>query len=96
MGRVALELEQYVLPGAPAAWLFLPVASLSERGLPDIPNEAANDLMSRHPVKRQAKSGKDWIADGVVFTNDPADAREVLTVLVVGPASLADPAMFLR
>lgn len=77
MGRVALELEQYVLPGVSAAWIFLPAQDPETRL-----------LAARHPVKRQMQNGKEWISEGVLFTNDPETAREVLTVLVVGSAVL--------
>lgn len=87
MGRVALELEKRVLPGASAAWLFLTTAALRDRGLPDDFADAARVLANRHPVKRQTKSGKEWIAEGVVFTNDPEAAREVLSVLAVGESA---------
>lgn len=79
MGRVAMELEKQVLPGAPAAWLFL-----------DASSEKFRALGARHPVQLQTKSSRRWIAEGMVSTNDPQTARQVLTTLVVGHAALKD------
>jgi hypothetical protein len=84
MGRVALELERYVLPATPAAWLFVPALA----GTTLV--ETARRLAARHPIRKQTKSGKEWISQGVVLTNDPATAREVLTVLAVGAEAVRD------
>ncbi|MBY0371361.1 DUF455 family protein [bacterium] len=81
MGRVALELEKHVLQTTPAAWLFLPLDSLKE---------TPQALAERHPVKKQTRSGQEWISEGIVFTNDPERAREVLTVLAVGTAAVGE------
>jgi len=81
MGRVALELEKYVMPGTPAAWLFLPAA-----------DPAVKALAAKYPVKKSTQSGREWLSEGVIFTNDPETAREVITVLAIGAAALADPA----
>jgi hypothetical protein len=84
MGRVALELERYVLPATPAAWLFVPATAGTTLA------ETARRLAECHPIRKQAKSGKEWISRGVVLTNDPETAREVLTVLAVGAEAVAD------
>lgn len=89
MGRVALAIENIVLPGTPAAWLFLPRSTLKERGLPASLSATAEFLSERHPYKRRSASGGERICEGVVFTSDPQVAREVLTVLVVGRETLA-------
>ncbi len=84
MGRVAIELEKNVLPGTPAAWLFLSATTLEAQGLPASFAEAAREIANRFPLKKESKGGREWISEGVLFTNDPETAREVLTVLVVG------------
>jgi uncharacterized ferritin-like protein (DUF455 family) len=82
MGRVALAIEDYVLPGISAAWLFLPVDFSGAR--------IAERLLTRYPLRKQTKGGRTWISEGVLFTNDPQTSREVLTVLAVGTKAVAD------
>jgi len=93
MGRVALELESHVLPGTPAAWMFLPVKELEMRGLPSSLNEAARILSERHFHKFQISGGKLRLAEGIIFTTDPSRAREVITLLGVGTEVLANPSL---
>lgn len=93
MGRVAIELEAYVMPGVPAAWMFLPLKGLKRRGLPESGSEAARVLSERHPPRMETTGTRLRIAEGVVFTTDPERARKVLTALVVGKAALADASL---
>jgi hypothetical protein len=71
MGRVALELEAHLAPGVEAIWAFVPVRE-----------HYAEILRQAHPVER-SRAGR--LARGVVCTNDPERAREVLTVLATLP-----------
>ncbi len=93
MGRVAIALESYALPGTPAAWLFLPVKGLKRLGLPLNPADAAAELTQRHPPRLELTGTSPRLAEGVVFTTDPDRARKTLTALVVGRKALSDPSL---
>lgn len=80
MGRVAIELEETLAPGISGAWLFVPKSS----------EPAARKLSEKYPLQLNAQSGGPSndvrrIQQGVIFTNDPDKAREVLTVLIAVP-----------
>jgi hypothetical protein len=79
MGRVALELEKKFAPGVPALWLFLPVKAILAAGFQSA-EDFADEVKRRHPLKTVQVGGGARIESGVVFTNDPAQAREVLTI----------------
>jgi hypothetical protein len=81
MGRVALELEHHVVPGVRAAWLFVRAGTIDVAA-----------VEQRHPVQLVETEAGRRLRSGVFFTTDPATAREVLTVLVVGEHALASPA----
>lgn len=93
MGRIALELEAHLHPGVSAAWAFVPIRELVSRGLPATAKEAAHILQERHPPRLGGTGGGQRVAEGLVFTTDPARAREALTALVVGHKALADEAL---
>lgn len=78
MGRVALALEQHVVPGTRAAWLFL------RKGALDV-----STFESQWPAQFvDAENGR-RVASGVFFTTDSESAREIVTALVVGDEALA-------
>lgn len=79
MGRVAVELERRLVPGAQAIWLFIPVREILKRGYSDI-HSFVKELKEKHPVQADQ-----WLQSGTVFTNDPSQVQEVLTVLGVLP-----------
>ena len=72
MGRVALALEEHVLPGTPAGWFFLSV-------------QEGREWRGRFPARLQ----RSRLAEGIVFTNDPETACEVVSVLVVGDEAVS-------
>ena len=78
MGRIALELEKLVHPASPARWLFLTRRAVD-----------AKALTQSHPLKLEKAGGRECIREGILFTTDPEVAREIHTVLAVGPAALA-------
>jgi len=81
MGRVALELEKQLAPGVSALWAFLPLREIMKRGFENV-ESFARELERRHPIhKTTTHSGENRIQSGVVFTNDPLRAKEVLTVI---------------
>ena len=80
MGRVAWALEKHLAPGVEAMWLFLPVREILQQGFATVA-EFADDLRKKQPLVRN-RAGR--LQRGVVFTNDPARAQQVVTVLVVG------------
>ena len=86
MGRVALELEKHLAPSASAIWAFIPVRELIARGYASA--EAFSlEMRKRHPILRVRTGGNDRIKSGVLCTNDPARAQEVITVLATLPNS---------
>lgn len=73
MGRVALELENHVVPGRAAVWRFVRAGAVDPAG-----------LKQRHPARFvDAENGR-RLASGVFFTTDPETAVAVHTVLAVG------------
>jgi uncharacterized ferritin-like protein (DUF455 family) len=80
MGRVALELEKHLMPGVSAVWAFIPIREIKALGFADA-HTYAQELDKTYPLVRK----KNQILSGVVFTNDPLPAQEVLTVLATLP-----------
>jgi uncharacterized ferritin-like protein (DUF455 family) len=83
MGRIALAIENRVLPGVPARWHWV-----SRRELPpdtDFASWAAR-LERSHPIRLSRAGDGMRISEGIAFTTDPASASEVLTLLAVGSA----------
>lgn len=85
MGRVALELEKHIHPSVDAFWSFLRVADLQARGYKNA-EEFAREMREKHPIVLSHAGAGKRIESGVVFTNDPATATEVLTMLSSGPS----------
>lgn len=79
MGRVALELEEYVFPGVPASWIFRPANDAKLRSLAE-----------KYPPKLEMSGGVPRLEEGVVFTNDPERSHHVLTALIMGSKALAE------
>jgi uncharacterized ferritin-like protein (DUF455 family) len=90
MGRVALSLEDCVVRGTPAAWLFLSRPRIKALGLPENLESAAQILQSRYPCQMKIGVRKSRISEGVTFTTDPRTARELLTMLVVGEKAMEE------
>jgi hypothetical protein len=86
MGRVALELEAHLLPGANAVWLFIPLREIIKQGYESL-EFFVEYLQKKYPVKLRQVSGKVRIESGVIFTNDPMCVKSVLTVLATLPNS---------
>ena len=81
LGRVAWALENQLAPGVEGIWLCLPVRTILGQGHATVA-EFAQGLAQRHPVTLNAARR---LTSGVVFTTDPARAREVVTVLATLP-----------
>lgn len=88
MGRVALAIEERVLPGTPARWVF---AARRELTSGQSFEAFAQELEGRHPVSQRRSGAGFRISEGIVCTNDPTRAREILTVLAVGPRACSEP-----
>jgi uncharacterized ferritin-like protein (DUF455 family) len=86
MGRVALELEKQFAPGTSGVWLFIPLREIKSRGY-ESADLFAQELQRKYPLKIRQINGNPRIESGVVFTNDPMNAKSVLTIL----ASLPNP-----
>ncbi len=80
MGRVALALENHLLPGVNGIWAFLPIRELKTYNFKNA-ETFAEYLKSQYPLKRIQAGASLRIESGVVFTNDPSRAQEVLTVM---------------
>ena len=86
MGRVALELEKKLIPGMSELWVFLPLREIKKQGYENAESFALEILQKYPLILVEVGGGEQRIESGVVFTNDPVRAQEVLTVLVVLPA----------
>ena len=85
MGRVALELEKKLKPGVHGLWAFLPLREIKKRGYENA-ESFAHELIQKYPLKLvEVGGGERRIESGVVLTNDPVRAQEVLTVLAILP-----------
>lgn len=82
MGRVALELEKRLAPAVNGLWQFVTLKEIKKLGFGSIPAYAEH-LKKTHPLILVEAGGGSRIQSGIVFTNDPATAQEVLTVLKV-------------
>jgi hypothetical protein len=81
---VALEIEKQLAPGVNGLWAFIPVRELKSRGFESV-EDFVNQIQKRYPLVTSKAGGSSRIDSGVVFTNDPLRAREVLTCLVTLP-----------
>jgi uncharacterized ferritin-like protein (DUF455 family) len=79
MGRIALELEKRVLPGTPAVWAWIEASTQVRKAA------------TLHPPVLASSAQGQRIASGVLLTQDPERARDVLTALIVGEAVLREP-----
>ncbi len=88
MGRIALELEKMVPYKTKAIWLHLSKNTIKHYDWQNF-SECANDLNHRFPYKFGKATPKDHrpqMSDGVLFTNDPSQAKSLVSVLFVGEA----------
>jgi len=79
MGRVALGLARRVNASRTALWLILNRRQCESAGFADIPAFAAH-LEERFPVELKGEH----LSRGVLFTTDPAQAQEFISLLLVG------------
>ena len=80
MGRVALELEKHLAPGVSGLWAFLPIREIKDLRFENA-EAFAREMERKYPVKRGSSNASQRIESGVVFTNDPFCAQEILTVM---------------
>lgn len=80
MGHVAWHLQRLVAPGRAAQWRLVRAADVRRAGHPTLADWASL-LGERHPVRTAGDTGR--LGSGVLFTNDPEQAQEVLGVLAV-------------
>jgi len=80
MGRVALALEKHLFPGVPGVWKFVSLSEIQRLGFKTF-QEFAIDLQNMYPAILRKSGGSLRLASGVLFTNDPLQARSSLTVL---------------
>lgn len=87
MGRIALELEKYLATGVSAKWVHMSKPRLAKLGFFDWVSWL-DDLRARHPmevVPAAEPTSKPRLRSGVFPTNDPAQAKSFLSVLLVTP-----------
>ncbi|MDJ0840141.1 MAG: DUF455 family protein [Acidobacteriota bacterium] len=84
MGHVARRLEQFLAKGAHGIWMLLGSRHLSQRGIADFTAFGA-DLAQRFPPCFASDKG---LVSGVLFTNEPDKARQMLGVTAVGPEAV--------
>lgn len=84
MGRVALALEKHLMPGVPGLWKLTSQREVQQQGFKSLAHFAEQVQLKSPPVFKQA-GGQRRLASGAVFTNDPSQARSVLTVLYAQP-----------
>ena len=84
MGRIALELEKQLLPGVSGVWVFIPLREVKKRGFQSF-SSFAQELKQKYPLKMTRAGANLRIESGVVFTNDPEQAQEILTVMCTLP-----------
>ena len=83
MGHIGLSLHQCCAKGSVGFWRLLSLRELARKG-----SESAADFaaaaVERHPLElEQSARGTHW-KRGVLFTNDPERATQVLSLAVVG------------
>lgn len=88
MGRIALEIESLVAHKSKAVWIHLSVNGAKKLGWESL-RQAATTLQNKFPQVMSEKAGADarkTMAAGALCTNDPDNARAILTLLMVGSA----------
>lgn len=83
MGHLAAILTRRVATGRAALWAWVRRGDVEAAGYPDF-SQWWSRTASQHPPQTEARGGRQRLTEGVVATNDPAVAREVVTVVVVG------------
>jgi hypothetical protein len=83
MGRVALAFEKNILPGTPAAWVFVSLRELEKHGVTTFEGLWQN-IKTRFPLQMTQTAGGSRIAAGALTTQDPLQACEALSILFVG------------
>jgi uncharacterized ferritin-like protein (DUF455 family) len=88
MGRIAFELEKMVPYKTKAIWLHLSKNTIKHFGWQNF-SDCAGSLSSQFPKKFGKISPKDHrpqLSEGILFTNDPARAVSMVSILFVGDA----------
>lgn len=80
-GRVALALESHLAPGVKALWAFLSIRKILNEGYSSV-TDFVSEITQRFPLRT---SPLNTLEEGVLFTNDPSQAQEVLTLLMILP-----------
>jgi hypothetical protein len=83
MGRLALALDRRVHASASAQWHHLSKVDIERQEGSSI-QDFATRVSGLVPITRKS----DCLTSGIVFTNDPASAKAVLSVLFVGKEAL--------
>lgn len=81
MGRVALEMSKHLISKQPGVWLHVSKKEAQSLGFETFAALAAHIERVAPPKIRNHSSGSIQLEEGALFTNDPAEARQVLTVL---------------
>ena len=88
MGRVAIEISKRIQTGAFAIWVHLRITDILNQNFKNIEN-FSNLIEEKFPIKL-SETPKPLIKEGILFTNDPAMATSILTILIVGKNVLRD------
>jgi len=86
MGHVAHRLEQFLAKGAWGMWMPVGSRLLVQRGATDFTAFGA-DLEQRFPAHLSSEMG---LVSGVLFTNEPEEARQMLGVMAAGAEAVND------
>lgn len=88
MGRVALAMRRRCAHGRVGFWGIWPVRALQRLGFEDA-TSFVDQALEHHPLETIREQGALRWRAGLLPTNDPAQARQVLSMALIGP-SLAD------
>ncbi|MDJ0841399.1 MAG: DUF455 family protein [Acidobacteriota bacterium] len=84
MGHVARRLEKFLAKGARGIWILVGLRHLAQRGIADFTTFGAESAQRFPPCFGPDKG----LVSGVLFTNEPDKARQMLGVMAVGPEAV--------
>ncbi|MDP6626039.1 MAG: hypothetical protein QGG87_06265, partial [Nitrospinota bacterium] len=83
MGRVTFELGKCVSKGLTAHWGILTRKHIEKQGFNSF-KELAEELNNKFPLRKEKRKGNKWV-EGALFTSDPFQAEEFISLLLVEP-----------
>lgn len=83
MGRIALELGDYIYPGQSAIWCHFSLAQVQKLGFSNF-TEFTMDNQNRQSLEYKVTENRKCLFSGVFPTNDPSNSKLMLSLLFVG------------